>query len=252
MAHYFLSDVHLRADRPERDERLLRWLSERNASDSLMIVGDLCDFWMGSRAVGDASRLLESASLRALAEFRARGGDLSIMAGNHDTWLCRFYEKSLGARIVAEPHDMVVSGIRVRLVHGHLLGARRVWKALMEGRLFFEAFGRLPFAIAHQLDEALARKNEVGLFEDEERHLRVYREYAAGCGAEADLVVLGHVHRPVDEKVGTTRMVVLGGWQRGFSALKIDDAGAELCFRVERGMSGQQRATVSHNPTENV
>ena len=66
------------------------------------------------------------------------------MAGNHDEWLCPFYEAELGATIIAEPHDMTVHGLRLRFVHGHLLGARRAWKAWMEGRAFFEAFAYVP------------------------------------------------------------------------------------------------------------
>ena len=52
------------------------------------------------------------------------------MPGNHDAWLCPFYESELGARIVPDPCDLTVHGLRLHVVHGHLLGARRAWKAL--------------------------------------------------------------------------------------------------------------------------
>ena len=95
MAHYFASDIHLRADRPERDRRFCNWLERLDPDDQLVIGGDLCDFWMGARRADN--ELLDSDSLRALAEFRRRGGSLAIMAGNHDTWLCPLYERQLGA-----------------------------------------------------------------------------------------------------------------------------------------------------------
>jgi UDP-2,3-diacylglucosamine hydrolase len=243
VAHYFLSDIHLRPDRPDRDQRLRTWLAQRSASDSLIIVGDLCDFWMGSRAGHGEAKLLDSQSLRMLSDFRAKGGDLAIMAGNHDLWLCPFYERSLGARIIAEPFDMTASGVRLRLVHGHLLGARRAWKSLMETQFFFEAFGRLPDPVARKLDQSLARKNEVGLLDDEERHLAVYREYAASCAGLADIVVIGHVHRPVDEQIGTTRLVVLGGWQRGLSYLKIDAANATFVVSAREPVNAEERSS---------
>ena len=94
--HYFASDVHLRNDRPDRDRRFRAWLSRLTRDDSLVIVGDLCDFWMGSRRTHDDP--LRSESLRALAEFRRQGGSLAIMAGNHDEWLCPFYEPSWARR----------------------------------------------------------------------------------------------------------------------------------------------------------
>jgi UDP-2,3-diacylglucosamine hydrolase len=226
VAHFFASDVHLRDDHPERDNRFRSWLGKLEPSDALVILGDLCDFWMGARQAG--RRLAQYPSLKALAEFRGRGGSLAIMAGNHDHWLCPFYERALGAEIIEEPCDRTIHGLRVRMVHGHRLGARRLWKAGMESHAFFHAFGRLPGPMARPLDRMLSRKNERGLLADEERHLRMYRAYAASCREVADLVVIGHVHRPVDEAVGDPRLIVLGGWQDRSSYLKIDAAGASL------------------------
>jgi UDP-2,3-diacylglucosamine hydrolase len=224
VAHYFASDVHLRDDHPERDRRFRSWLDGLTDADSLVIVGDLCDFWMGARQPD--RRLVEHPSLRALAEFRRRGGSLAIMAGNHDQWLCPFYRRALGAEIIEEPADCVFHGLRVRMVHGHRLGARRLWKAGMESRAFFRAFGLVPGPIAMLLDRVLSWKNERGLLEDEGRHLRVYRSYAASCRDLADLVIFGHLHRAVDEAGDGPRLIVLGGWQHRSSYLKIDESGA--------------------------
>jgi UDP-2,3-diacylglucosamine hydrolase len=226
VAHYFASDVHLRDDHPERDERFRSWLGGLGPSDSLLIAGDLCDFWMASRPAED--RLAAYPSLRALAEFRRGGGSLTIMAGNHDAWLCPFYARALGAEIAEEPCDRVVHGLRVRVVHGHRLGARRLWKAGMESHAFFRSFGLLPGPVARSLDRLLTWRNGRGLLADEERHLRVYRAYAESCRGVADLVIIGHVHRPVDEVTTGPRLIVLGGWQHRTSYLKIDEAGASV------------------------
>ncbi len=245
MAHYFASDIHLRYDHPERDRRFRNWLSRLTRDDSLVILGDLCDFWMGSRR-GDFD-LKRCESLRGLEMFRRDGGSLGIMPGNHDTWLCPFYRDELGARILSEPLDMTVHDFRLRLVHGHLLGARRPWKAWMESRAFFEGFGHVPGPIARVMDRALARRNERGLLADEERHLTVYRAYAAALRGSADLVLIGHVHRPVDDAEAVPRLIVLGGWQHRSSYLKIDAAGAR--FHVERdGTDAPGSASPPHAP----
>jgi UDP-2,3-diacylglucosamine hydrolase len=252
VAQYFASDVHLRADHPERDRRFRSWLGGLTTADALVIVGDLCDFWMGARE--SERRLAEYPSLRALAEFRRRGGSLAIMAGNHDHWLCPFYERALGAEIIEEPADRVIHGLRVRMVHGHRLGARRLWKAGMESYTFFRAFGWLPGPIARPLDRVLIWKNERGLLADEERHLRVYRCYAASCRDVADVVVIGHVHRPVDEAGDGSRLIVLGGWQHRSSYLRIDESGANFCVLSDdlhpAGRSSTDRGDVS--PTTNA
>jgi UDP-2,3-diacylglucosamine hydrolase len=239
MSHYFVSDVHLREDHPERDDRLRRFLRGLTPDDRLVIVGDLCDFWMGARS--SARRLAWYPSLRALADFHDRGGSLEILPGNHDNWLCPFYQSALGAKLLEEPSDIRAGGLRVRLVHGHRLGARRLWKAAMESRAFFRGFGILPGHVARPLDRVLTWKNERGLLADEERHLAVYRDYAASCRDEADLVVIGHVHRPVDEAGDRPRLVVLGGWQHRSSYLRLDEAGATFHVLLD-GESGGAEA----------
>jgi UDP-2,3-diacylglucosamine hydrolase len=232
VADYFASDVHLRFDHPERDRRFAAFLCRLNRDDALWIIGDLCDFSMGARH--STGELLRCESLQALARFSRDGGRLAMMAGNHDIWLGPFYKSELGADMIAEPYDLESSGVRVRLVHGHLLGARRPWKAWMESQAFFKAFRRLPRPIALELDRALTWRNERDLDADEERHLRVYRQYAASCHGIADLVVIGHVHRPVDEPGAAPRLIVLGGWQCRSSFLQIDDAGAQFHIEEDR------------------
>ncbi len=228
MAHYFASDVHLREDHPERDQRFRRFVEGLSRTDSLVIVGDLCDFWMGARK--SDRQLAAYPSLRSLAEFRRAGGSLTILPGNHDYWLQPFYGNVLGATLLPDPADLLVEGLRIRLAHGHLLGARRMWKAAMESRAFFRAFGLLPGPFARPLDRVLCWKNERGLLADEERHLAVYRTYAASCRGVADLLVIGHVHRAVDEPGAGARLIVLGGWQHRSSYLRIDES--EAIFRV--------------------
>ena len=123
MPHYFASDVHLRHDRPDRDRRFRAWLEPGLTRPTT--PGDrrrplrLLD---GPAAVHE-----DPLTARASGPGRippSREGRWRSCAGNHDEWLCPFYERELGARIIAEPHDMTVHGLRLRLVHGHRLGAR--------------------------------------------------------------------------------------------------------------------------------
>jgi UDP-2,3-diacylglucosamine hydrolase len=240
VAHYIASDIHLRFDRPDRDRRFREWLGRVTPDDTLVIAGDLCDFWMGARRA--EIDLFRSESLQALAEFKRHGGSLEIMGGNHDVWLCPVYERDLGARIIREPHDVTLHGLRLRLVHGHLLGARQLWKAGMESRAFFEGFGRVPGPVARALDHVLAWQNERGLKADEERHLRVYRAYASALRGSVDIVVIGHVHRALDESESAPRLIVLGGWQQRSSFLKIDESGASFHVELDRGPTPESKS----------
>jgi UDP-2,3-diacylglucosamine hydrolase len=226
VSFFLASDVHLRLDRPERGRRFRRWVQQLVGKDALLIAGDLCDFWMAARL--PESELMQCEGLRALADFRARGGTLNVLAGNHDAWLCPFYERELGATLRNEPYDISVHGLRLHIVHGHLLGARRKWKGLMEGRPFFRSFGHIPAPAARLLDQILEWKNQRELQEDESRHIKVFREYSSSRVGQADLVVIGHVHRAVDDTSSCPRMIILGGWQERSSYLMIDTTGASF------------------------
>jgi UDP-2,3-diacylglucosamine hydrolase len=228
---YFASDVHLRLDRPDRSRRFARFVSALEPADSLTIPGDLCDFWFAARQLQEGAR--SCPALQALAAFRDRGGAISILPGNHDAGLGSFYESTFGARFQAEPLCIESHGLRLHLVHGHLLGGQPTWKSLKERPEFLSLFRRAPARLANVLDRLRESHNHRHLLADEERHLAIYRRYAASLRGEADVVVIGHVHRPVDDFGSTPRLIVLGGWLRRSSYLKIDHSGASLVIEHE-------------------
>ena len=220
MAEYFLSDVHLRLDHPDRGARLAAVVDRLGPADALTIVGDLCDFWFAARQRrGDP---MTCRGLRALADFHARGGSITVLAGNHDAWLGPFYERTIGARFVPDSLERDLGGRRTLIVHGHRLGARTGWKAALESRAFLAAFQRLPGFVANALGDQLNRTNERNQDRFDRRGFEVYREQVGRLGDRYDLVILGHVHRPYDDVEGRPRMVILGGWQEGSAYLSVD------------------------------
>jgi UDP-2,3-diacylglucosamine hydrolase len=230
VADTFLSDVHLRHDRPERAGRLARAIGPLGSGDRLFLVGDLCDFWFASRQ----RRLppMDCRGLRALVDFRVRGGVIVALAGNHDVWLGPFYRSLFEPEWHEDDLRVESHGLRIYLAHGHRLGARMPWKAVMEGRAFLRGFAALPEPLARGLERRLDRSNDVRREADNRRHIAAYRRRAHAMAGAVDLFVVGHIHRPTDEP-GPPRMIVLGGWHHGASYLRVDDEGA--AFRVEPG-----------------
>lgn len=234
MAFYFASDVHIRTDRPGRGARLARWVESLSGDDDLTIVGDLCDFWFSARERRGTSR--PDAGLEALARFRDQGGRLTIIPGNHDAWLAPYYRDALGATLVETPsHDRLIHGLRVRFMHGHLLGARSRWKAAMEGRGFYQAFRSLPRPVASLLAGTLEQSNAVNEPEVHRRHLDLYGRYAASQAGEIDLVLYGHAHLQHEHAEGPVRWIVLGDWKQEGSYVRIDESGARYVVGFEPG-----------------
>jgi UDP-2,3-diacylglucosamine hydrolase len=226
VAAYFASDVHLRLDYPERGLRFSRFVGALEPGvDTLTIIGDLCDFWYEARQCG--ANPMGCDGLRALADFRNRGGAVTILLGNHDCWLGPFYT-TLGLDLREEPLELAVYGLRVRLVHGHRLKLGRGWKAWMESRIFLRFFQALPDSVASLLDRLLQARNERRRQRTERRYYISFREYAASCRGTADLVLIGHVHTPLDAAESNPRLIVPGGWHVQSSYVKVDDSGAVL------------------------
>jgi UDP-2,3-diacylglucosamine hydrolase len=221
---YILSDVHLRYDCPERGERLARVVGQMEAGDRLLIVGDLCDFWLASRQRHFDP--LTCPGLQALAAFRDRGGSITVLAGNHDAWLGTFYQRVFGASWVEDSLEFESHGLRLQLAHGHRLGRRNLLKAAMESRAFLVAFGLIPGPLARLLQVRLDRSNEAHRAAADARHIAVYRRRADTLAGQLDLAVFGHIHCPIDDPGGNPRLIVLGGWHQRASYLRIDDAGA--------------------------
>lgn len=226
MPVYFASDMHLRSDRPDRADRLARWVNTLGPDDELHLLGDVCDFWYATRERGRDP--MECPGLRALAEFRSRGGPITLLVGNHDLWLGPFYERVFGAEVVAEPWRITSHGLRLHMVHGHRVGGRQPWKAAMESRAFLEAFAHLPDPIARSLDHRLEGVNDRGRANDEARLTKVFRNHARGLGPDVDVALFGHVHAPIDDPSMRPRMIILGGWHSQSSYLRLDDGGASL------------------------
>ncbi len=223
MPVYFASDMHLRHDRPDRARRLARWVDTLKADDALYLVGDVCDFWLASRE--RPIDVATSEGLRALANFRERGGALTVLVGNHDLWLGPDYEQILGATLAAEPLIVEAHGQRVWLAHGHRAGGREPWKACMESHAFFTAFAHFPDFLASRLDHRLESRNEAGRARDEARLVTIYQHRIARIDPTVDLAIFGHVHTPFDDPNSRPRLIVIGGWHDRTCYVRLDEAG---------------------------
>jgi UDP-2,3-diacylglucosamine hydrolase len=231
VAFHFVSDVHLRLDRPDRARRFADWVNSVGPDDTIYVAGDLCDFWFASRQwTGDPRRC---PGLAALMHHRERGGRVRVLLGNHDATLGPFFRDRLGVEAAGGPVETFeVFGRRIRVEHGHLAGTRNPWKGLMESQAFRRGFGLFPEFVASRLESALDRSNDVHRAAADARHLREFRAIADGLRETADLVVFGHSHVVHDELRGDTRLIILGDWLNGESFLRIDERGA--CFCADR------------------
>src|SRR3569833_1178291 len=147
----FISDLHLSADRPALTALFLVFLRERAPrAETLYILGDLFEVWLGDDAVHPAYHPVLSA-LRELAARRP----VYVMHGNRDFLLGNAFAQASGCRLLADPSVIDLNGERTLLKHGAVLCAHDV-------RQFIHGHTHRPAIHRFTLDGREARRIVLG------------------------------------------------------------------------------------------
>jgi UDP-2,3-diacylglucosamine hydrolase len=209
----FISDLHLDAGLPRTFAAWADYLRGTTA-DSVFILGDLFEAWVGddARHAGFEARCTE-----VLAEAGARR-PVHFMVGNRDFLLGDEMLAACGLRALADPTVLEAFGARVLLAHGDAL-------CLGDTEyLAFRAIVRAPHWQRAFLARPLAERQATGraMRAESERHQagRVIRHdvdrQAAVAALEATrstTLIHGHTHRPGDERWSATHeRRVLSDW----------------------------------------
>ena len=240
-AVYFLSDAHLgAAPAPQEADRVARLHDFLNSlpgrADALFIVGDLFDFWFEYRTA-IPRRYFDT--LAVLRRVREAGIEVTYLNGNHDFWLGRFLEETLGIHTRHGALELDCQGRRLWIHHGDgLVGGdlgyrilRRVIRhpaSIALYRLVHPDLG-LPFArwVSHFSRESRDERR----FDGE----RLWREIAEPrFAAGFDAVVIGHFHHVYQRRVDHREFFVLGDWIRNFTYLTLEEGRLKLAVWPQR------------------
>lgn len=212
----FISDLHLDAARPDITRALADFLSNNTNCDSLYILGDLFEAWVGDD--DDAPLALEVTSL--LKQFSAAGPDLFLMRGNRDFLLGDAFCKAAGANFLPDPTVIDLYGKPTLLMHGDsLCTADAEYMA-------FRATARDPqwqaSVMSQSLDERRALAKQIRSMSQEansnkaEDIMDVTPTEVARVMADAGVnrLIHGHTHRPTRHIIDSGERWVLGDWDR--------------------------------------
>lgn len=117
----FISDLHLDSDNPVITASFLNFLETRAIGcDSLYILGDLFEVWVGD---DDHTKLTDTIA-KALKTLQVSGSKIFLMHGNRDFLLGAEYAKRCGAELIEDPVTIDCYGHKVVLIHGDSLCTR--------------------------------------------------------------------------------------------------------------------------------
>jgi UDP-2,3-diacylglucosamine hydrolase len=236
----FASDLHLDPSRPDITAQFLDLLAGpvRDAQ-SLYLLGDLFEVWLGDDEPGELGRQV----IDALAATAAAGVALFVMQGNRDFLLGERFCEQAGASLMIDPTVVTLGEERVLVTHGDALctgdSAYQRLRSLVRDPDVQRAFLALPLDKRRALAEQARAGSRQHLAQAEEYITDVSQDAVESVLRAAGVRILlhGHTHRPAVHRFTSdgedcTR-IVLGDWHREGSVLRWGEGGYEL-VRMER------------------
>ncbi|MBT0666038.1 UDP-2,3-diacylglucosamine diphosphatase [Geobacter pelophilus] len=223
MRTIFIADAHLQHESDARYHAMLSFLDELcGTTETLYIMGDFFEFWLGYPEIPFPHYL---PVLEALRKLRESGTDIIYFEGNHDFHIGPFFSETLGARIFPGPAALTIAGQKAYLCHGDQANPADIPYRLLRF-VFHSSFTRwltnvVPPWVACAIADHMGRKGReyLHLKGENPAFRNILITHAAKQFAKGyDLVVAGHFHIPFTETFPETpgkRLVSLGAWAAG-------------------------------------
>lgn len=234
MSTWFISDLHLAPQETRITAGFLDFMLEPQAGDSLYILGDFFNYWIGDDAKHPYSDQIQSV-LKATQE---RGVTLYFMHGNRDFLIGEEFCKASGMTLVSDPSVIDLDGEPVVLMHGDSLCTRD--EAYME----FRKMARDPQWQQQFLSQSIeARMAFAQKARDESQSSNSMKDESIMdvTPAEVDIeltrlnskrMIHGHTHRPAihnwQHNGNELERIVLGDWYEKGWYLKVENGQYDL------------------------
>jgi UDP-2,3-diacylglucosamine hydrolase len=230
-----VADAHLSASAPADEEAFLAFLDTvPSLGDSLLLAGDIYDFWFTWRRQVPRHCIRVTAGIIGLA----RRMPVLMLGGNHDRWGDSFWGAETGVRFDPRQLRFRIGDRDVLAVHGDGLHEERASAAflnrLLDTRGAIATFRMLPASWGFRIADALGH-DPVRAAQHPEVIEAAARRQAAWAGqalsAEPGLgaLIMGHTHRAVVDQPSPGRWYLNpGAWLGEHRYALLDEAGARL------------------------
>lgn len=230
-----VADAHLGVTPPAVEEALLEFLHQApTMGDSLLVNGDLFDFWFSYKRVIPREGFAVAA---ALAQLRKRM-PVTMTGGNHDRWGDDFWQRDLGIEFAPLEATISVGGRRILAVHGDGL-IQEHWSARLMHRItrhpatiaaWRALHPDLGFWVVDKMSRVLGNTTrDVEVLAQVSDRQREWAARRLEQDPDIDGLVMGHTHRPALEEIYPGRTYVNpGAWMDGYKYAVVTETGAGL------------------------
>ncbi len=229
---YIISDAHLGVAALETERRLVAFLRGlRGRAGSLVINGDLLDFWFEWKSVIPRNSFR---ALAALEELVADGMQTVWIAGNHDCWGDEILRRDIGVEYHSGAWNGELAGWNARVEHGdglrdHEDRGYRVIRPVMRNRWAIRAFRALHPDWASWLASGSSGASRIHRARDKGRGLRAIAMRELQQDPLLELLIYGHSHVAALERFeGRGVFANAGSWLDAPTYLRVTPERVEL------------------------
>lgn len=231
MVSLFISDLHLSKERPAITRAFFRFLDEHAAeADSLYILGDLFEAWIGD----DDPEELAAEVKAALSRLTASGVAVYFLHGNRDFLVGKRFARQTGCTLLGDYHVISAGGQNILLCHGDTLctgdASYQKFRRKVRNPIYLWLLGHLPLkkrlrlAAEWRAKSMAANSNKPDNIMDV-TPAEVEKQLAAN---NASVLIHGHTHRPGVHQHDNGERVVLGDWGKLGWYVRIDGEHLDL------------------------
>lgn len=234
MAHYFISDLHLKAERLDIILAFFDFLKEKAPkADAIYILGDFFEYWIGDDVQNSAITLIKKALRKASAHT-----NLYFIHGNRDFLLGQAFCQDVGMILLPEQHTIKIGHDTILLLHGDELCTRDLdymtFREKVRDKDFQQEF--LSHSIPERINIAMQAREESKKDQKtkstEIMDVTPEEVIKAFSQHNCDFMLHGHTHRPAVHDLsveGTPKQrIVLGDWDTLVWYVKWNDTGYNL------------------------
>lgn len=230
MRTIFIADAHLNLPEDNNYRQMLRFLGELEGGvDTLYILGDLFDFWLGFPS---NPFIQYNAIVNALERLVVQGCKLVYFEGNHDFHLGHIFLERLKAEIYTEPATLTIQGKRLYISHGDQINREdysyRILRFMLRTGLISACVRHFPPVCGQKIRELLQKRSKAG-YQHKTAHWdyrQILLEFAESLRKEGyDGLVTGHFHLAICENIPGCqfKLLSLGDWMEQFTYGEMDN-----------------------------
>jgi UDP-2,3-diacylglucosamine hydrolase len=224
---YVFSDAHLGFAPREVHDRVLSFLRHcRHAAQSVVINGDLFEFWFEWKTVIPRSSYRV---LAAMTDLREAGIPVMMMAGNHDCWGGDVLTTDVGADYRMDPWEGRIGHWSARLEHGDGLRPKedrgyRALRTVLRNPWAIRAFRWLHPDLATRLAGGSSNASRSYAPRDRGQGLLESAKRELSARPDLELLIYGHSHVPALVRISPTQVYAnAGSWLDQPTFIRITD-----------------------------